>query len=142
MGQQLARSTLRTPPLPSPKGRLGEPEQMLQWARKAYLEWSRDLITVYWLALACYENSLWQEAISHSDTILQWDFRNLAYGPHGDGAEYARQLTADCNAVKGLSLLALNRPEGRQYLQKYLQRAREQTSWFSRAYVRRRLQQG
>lgn len=70
------------------------------------------------------------------------DFRNLAYGPHGDGADYAWQLISDCNAVKGLSLLALNRPEGRQYLQKYLQRAREQTSWFSRAYIRRRLQQG
>lgn len=115
---------------------LEEPEEMLLWARKAYEEWSDDPYTSFWLALALYENGRWQEAIRHSDTILYWDFRNLAYGQYGSGADYAWQLIDDCKAIKGLSLLALNQAGGTALLREYLAHAKAATSYFKKSWVR------
>ncbi|SFF83684.1 M48 family metallopeptidase [Prevotella sp. KH2C16] len=120
---------------------LEEPEEMLQWARKAYEEWSEDPYTSFWLALALYENGRWQEAIRHSDTILYWDFRNLAYGRYGEDADYARQLIDDCKAIKGLSLLALNQAGGTALLREYLAHAKASASYFKKSWVRSRLKE-
>ncbi len=120
---------------------LEEPKEMLQWARKAYEEGTEDPCTSFWLALAFYENGRWQEAVRHSDTILHWDFRNLAFGRHGEGSDYAWQLIDDCKAIKGLSLMALKQADGTALLREYLAHAKAWASYFKKSWIKSRLEE-
>ena len=115
---------------------LEQPKEMLQWAKKAHEEGYEDPYTSFWLALALYENARWQEAIRHSDTILYWDFRNLAFGRHGEGSDYAKQLINDCKAIKGLSLIALEQEGGTTLLQEYLAHVKASTSYFKKSWIK------
>ena len=77
-----------------------EDKSCLLYAKDAYEMAPDDMLVVYNYASALFLNGKYQEAEKALDVILQEEINFIAYGEHGEGLRWAKQLIKDSRKLQ------------------------------------------
>ena len=109
----------------------------MRHALAAYLANDHDPMCIYVLARAHMNNEQWSDAICVVDQLLGMDFREVAFGPHGEGKRWAMELLNDAIYIKAWALHQIgNNEEAAELAQIHLDHRRGIMSEFTNQRMR------